>query len=223
MDSPRGRSAAAVTTAAPALGLAANPWQLDPGTAHVGFEVPYWWGLGTVKGRFTRCSGRIDLGAEPAVLLTIEADSVDTGNPRRDRRLRSPEFLSTKEHPRMAFVSDRVETRSETLAVSGMLAARGRGIEIEVEAAVRPVGDDYELAAEVFAMHRGLGMTWNPLGITRPYSKLIVRGVLIPAAARATPRRHELAPTVQDDLAPYRPVRLRRRPRPHLRRRCPSR
>lgn len=223
MDSPRGRSASVVTTAAPASGLGASPWELDPGTARVGFEVPYWWGLGTVKGRFTRCSGRIDLGAEPAVLLTIDADSVDTGNPRRDRRLRSAEFFSTEEHPCMTFVSGRVEARGETLAVCGTLAARGRAIEIEAEAAVRPIGDDYEVAAELFVMHRGLGMTWNPLGITRPYSKLIVRGVLIPAPARTTPRRPELAPTLQDDLAPYRPVRLRRGPRPHLRRRCPSR
>jgi hypothetical protein len=180
-------------------------------------------GLGTVKGRFTRCSGRIDLSAEPAVLLTIEADSVDTGNPRRDRRLRSTEFFSTKEHPRVTFVSDRVEARVETLAVWGTLAARGRGIEIEVEASVRPTGDDYEVAAEVFVMHGGLGMTWNPLGITRPYSKLIVRGALIPAPADTAPRRHELAPTVRDDLASYRPVRLRRGRRAHLRRRCPSR
>jgi hypothetical protein len=172
MDSPRGRSASAVTTAAPASGLAASPWELDPGTARVGFEVPYWWGLGTVKGRFTR---------------------------------------------------DRVEARVETLAVWGTLAARGRGIEIEVEAAVRPIADDYEVAAEVFVMHRGLGMTWNPLGITRPYSKLIVRGALIPAPADTAPRRHELAPTVRDDLASYRPVRLRRGRRAHLRRRCPSR
>jgi polyisoprenoid-binding protein YceI len=109
MDSPSGPSTATVAVGLPASGLAGSPWELDPRTVRVGFEVPYWWGLGTVKGRFTRWWGRIDLGAEPAVLLAIEADSVDTANPRRDRRLRSAQFFSADEHPLVTFVSELVD------------------------------------------------------------------------------------------------------------------
>jgi hypothetical protein len=80
-------------------------------------------------------------------------------------------------------------------------------------------------------MHRGLGITWNPLGITRPYSKLIVRGALIPAPAHTKGLQDALAPSLHDplapsphgELAPCRPIRLRRRPGARMGRRSPSR
>jgi polyisoprenoid-binding protein YceI len=48
----------------------------------------------TVKGHFRRYTGRLDLGARPAIELTIDAASVDTGNARRDRRLHSEDFFA---------------------------------------------------------------------------------------------------------------------------------
>ena len=79
--------------------LARGAWQLDPERSTVAFAVPYWWGLGTVRGRFRQYAGRLELGARPAVDLTIDAASIDTGNARRDRRLRSEEFLAVARDP----------------------------------------------------------------------------------------------------------------------------
>jgi polyisoprenoid-binding protein YceI len=74
--------------------LARGAWELDPARSTVSFAVPYWWGFGTVKGHFRRYTGRLDLGARPAIELTIDAASVDTGNARRDRRLHSEDFFA---------------------------------------------------------------------------------------------------------------------------------
>ena len=51
----------------------AGRWQLDPQRSSVEFRARHFWGLATVKGRFDEYEGRLDLGAEPAIELTIDA------------------------------------------------------------------------------------------------------------------------------------------------------
>ena len=46
-------------------------WRLDPARSSVEFEVPHFYGLVTVKGRFERYEGTLDLRSEPAVELTM--------------------------------------------------------------------------------------------------------------------------------------------------------
>jgi hypothetical protein len=59
--------------------------------------------------------------------------------------------------------------------------ARGSRMEVQIDAMVTAVDSDgeYELTAETFVMHSGLGITWNPAQITRPWSKLTVAGRLV--------------------------------------------
>ncbi len=177
-------------------GLAYSAWLLDPERSRIEFETPFYWGFGTVKGRFSRYLGILDLGRLPAIELTIEAGSLTTGNAHRDRRLRSPDFFDVERHPYVRFVSDLVRLDGDSLAVHGGLSARGREIELELEPTVVRTDAGYELSAVTYAMHRGLGITWNPVGITRPYSKLVVAGELIcepresqGSHKRATPAR----------------------------------
>jgi polyisoprenoid-binding protein YceI len=166
-----------------AAALAHGAWELDPGRAAIGFAVPYWWGFGTVKGRFTQFAGHMDLRRRPAIELTIDAASVDTGNARRDRRLRSDEFFAVRHSPYIRFVSRIVRLDDDRLSVLGDLMARGTQIDVEVDATISAADDAYELDAETFVMHSGLGITWNPAGITRPWSKLAVGGRLVPVPA----------------------------------------
>lgn len=52
-------------------------------------------------------------------------------------------------------------------------------IPVDLDATVRPVGDELELEAETHADHHHLGMTWNRLGMLRTPSKLIVHARLV--------------------------------------------
>jgi polyisoprenoid-binding protein YceI len=160
-------------------GLASGRWLLDPQRSTVEFRVPFYWGLGTVKGRFRRYRGTLDLRANPAIELTLDADSVATGNTRRDRRLRGSDFLAVSDHPHVRFVSEAADLHGDTLSVRGQLAAGAGHVAVELEATLRESQGEYELRAETYVMHRWLGMTWNPMGITRPYSKLLVAGRLV--------------------------------------------
>jgi polyisoprenoid-binding protein YceI len=169
--------------------LARGAWELDPERSTVSFAVPFWWGLGTVKGRFRRYAGRLELGSRPAIELTVDAASVDTGNARRDRHLRSDDFFAVARDPYIRFASRTARLKDDRLCVLGDLMARGSRIEVEIDATVAAVDDGYELEAETFVMHSGLGVTWNPGQISRPWSRLTVAGrlVRVPVSREAPP------------------------------------
>src|SRR4051794_9034330 len=103
-------------------------WRIDPARSSVEFHVKGFWGMATIKGRFSRYHGTLDLAAEPAIELTIEADSLDTANAKRDMHLRSPDFFDAEKHPYLRFVSDSATLDGERLHVRGRLHARGRSI-----------------------------------------------------------------------------------------------
>jgi polyisoprenoid-binding protein YceI len=154
-------------------------WRIDPARSSVEFQVPFLYGLQRVKGRFERYDGTLDLHTEPAIELTIEADSVETGNSQRDKHLRSADFLDVANHPQIWFVSDDTALAGEALQITGRLYAAGKSIALDLEATLRRDGDELEVDATTFADQRDLGMTWSPLGIVRRPSKLIVRGRLV--------------------------------------------
>ena len=158
--------------------LATARWRLDPARSSVEFHVRHFWGLVTVKGRFKLYEGTLDLRSEPAVQLTIEADSLDTGIAKRDEHLRSDDFFDAEHYPQVQFVSDSAVLEGDTLKVRGRLHAAGESIPLELDATVHGVDGDLQIEAVTHATHRELGMTWSPLGMARPISKLIVKGRL---------------------------------------------
>jgi polyisoprenoid-binding protein YceI len=164
---------------ASAADLASGSWRLDPDHSSVQFHVRHFYGLITVKGRFERYQGTLALGSEPAVQLTIDANSLDTNHARRDKHLRSADFFDVEQQPEVRFVSDSAALDGDTLRVHGQLQAAGKQIPLELDASVRPADGELEIEAVTHADHRLLGMMWSPLGILRAPSKLIVRGRLI--------------------------------------------
>jgi polyisoprenoid-binding protein YceI len=156
-----------------------GPWQLDPQRSRVEFRARNFWGLATVKGHFDDYHGRVDLGAEPAIELTVDAASLNTGNAKRDRHLRSADFFDAENHPRVRFVSESAALEGDELRVRGSLFARERSIPLELTARLRRVGEELEIEAATSAPHRDLGMTWNLLGVIPPLSRLSVSGYLV--------------------------------------------
>jgi polyisoprenoid-binding protein YceI len=168
------------TTTGPASELARGTWILDPARSSVEFRTPLLFGvIGTVRGCFTSYRGTLDMEARPGVELTIEAASIDTGNPRRDRHLRSADFFDAEEHPEVRFESESAELEGEALRVRGTLRAAGGSVPLDVTATVRPAGEEFEIEASAVVDQRELGMTYSPLGILRGPARLTVRGHLV--------------------------------------------
>ena len=154
-------------------------WRIDPDRSRVEFHAKAVWGIVTVKGHFSRFQGTLDLSGTPAVELTIEADSLDTRNAKRDKHLRSPDSFDVEQHPYVRFVSESAALEGERLRVRGRLHARGAGMPLDVDATLRRAGDELEVEGVTVADHHQLGMTWNQMGMIRTPSRLIVKGRLV--------------------------------------------
>lgn len=156
----------------------AGLWRLDPARSSVEFRVPHFYGLMTVKGRFATYEGALDLRAEPSAELRIDATSIDTNNARRDKHLRSADFFAVDDHPEVSFVADAATLERGVLRLTGSLRAAGGTLPLELDATLREIEGELEIDATASADPRELGMTWNPLGIMRTPTTMLVRGRL---------------------------------------------
>ncbi len=164
-----------------AADIKATHWRVDPSRSSVEFRVKMLFGMMTAKGRFTRYEGTLDLSDDPAIELAIETESLDTGNKRRDKHLRSPDFFGAEEHPSVRFVSHSATLDGDRLDVRGRLHAAGGSMPLELHAALRRDGDELEFEAAALADQRQLGMTWNFLGTVHSPVRLMVKGRLVRA------------------------------------------
>jgi polyisoprenoid-binding protein YceI len=117
---------------------------LDQAHSFIGFSARHAM-VTKVRGAFQEVQGTGYLDEEDPskshVELTIEAASIDTGNPDRDNHLRSNDFLAMAEHPRITFKSTEVQRVDQShYRVTGDLTIRG---------VTRPVTIDFEFTGQV--------------------------------------------------------------------------
>ncbi|MCS7187455.1 MAG: YceI family protein [Armatimonadota bacterium] len=111
--------------------FAADTYEVDPAHSFVIFRCLNVAQANSVfvYGRFTDIKGRIvadkDL-AKSSVEITINAESLDTGVPERDKHLKSPDFLNTRQFPTITFRSKKVEAAGKNrYRVTGDLTLHG--------------------------------------------------------------------------------------------------
>ena len=118
-------------------GAAVGVWTLDPSTAVLEFQVKHFWGAMNVCGRFGTVTGRVEVATSGSVSGTIEAQSASlgSGNPRRDKHLRSADFFDVAKHPTVVFSVVAVHpVGDDTVRVAGDLTAAGRTQSITFDA-----------------------------------------------------------------------------------------
>ena len=164
-------------------GLADTRWRLDPAGSSAEFRVPNFWGLMSDEGHFEGLDGwlEVDDDRQWRMELTLDAASLDTGNPRRDRHLRSAAFFNVEHHPEVRFRSSSVTDHGGgRLHVEGELEAAGGRARLEVDVTVEHAGDRLDLDAAATVDQRELGMTFSPLRVVRTPTALIVHARLRP-------------------------------------------
>lgn len=113
-------------------------WTIDPAHTTVGFSARHL-GLTTVRGRFTDFSGTIDIDPDDLTRasgsVTVELNSVDTGNEQRDAHLRGSDFFGGEERPTMTFTVTSVRPAGDGYTVAGDLTIKGvtRPVELTLE------------------------------------------------------------------------------------------
>jgi polyisoprenoid-binding protein YceI len=156
-------------------------WTVDPSRTTAEFDVEHLWGLHTVHGHFSRLDGSYVDGPEgPEIELTIDAESVDTGNDTRDDHLRSWDFFDVVPNPQVRFASTDVTGLGHgQVRVSGELEAAGRSVPLEFDASVRMIGGELEIEATTTVDQRRFGMSDGPLGNVRGPATLHVKARLV--------------------------------------------
>jgi polyisoprenoid-binding protein YceI len=120
-------------------------WRVDPAHSSVQFAVKHM-GIATVRGKFTRFEGTLEVGEDLASSKAygkVDVASIDTGEPDRDAHLRSADFFDAEHYPEITFESTRVEPLdSESSAVYGNLTMHGVTKEIRLDVNVEGVDTD---------------------------------------------------------------------------------
>lgn len=120
--------------------LAAGTWTIDTSHSEVSFTIRHL-GLFKVHGSFRDFRGSIVIDDDlPSSSVTVEVamDSVDTGEPDRDKHLRSADFFDVGNHPTMHFRSTGLRLEDGGAVLVGGLTVRG--VTRPLELAVEPAG-----------------------------------------------------------------------------------
>jgi polyisoprenoid-binding protein YceI len=168
------------------LGLPVGVWNSEPAGSRLEFAVKTLWGLATVKGRFERYHGQLEVSPEGAsARLTIEAASFDTGHPKRDTHLRSADFFDVANHPTLSFIATAISPASaDDLTITGELTVAGSTVPLELPVRVtRGEHGRLHLSTSTTVPREQVGMTWNRAGMIRGDFRLSAELVLAPATA----------------------------------------
>ncbi len=168
--------AISVTALAAALslpaGAATSTWQIDPNHSAAQFAVRHL-AISTVRGAFTKVSGTVQFDdkdiSKSSVEVTIDAASVDTRVPDRDKDLRSDHFFEVEKYPTLTFKSTKVEqVEAGKLKVTGDLTIHGvtKQVVLDVEGPTAPVKDPWgnqRAAANATTKinRQDFGVKWN--------------------------------------------------------------
>jgi polyisoprenoid-binding protein YceI len=130
----------------PSLG-ATTTWQIDPRHSDAQFAITHLM-ISTVRGEFHGIKGTVVYDeknvSNSSVDVTIDATTVDTREPDRDKDLRSPKFFDVEKYPAITFKSTRVEDAGGgKLKVTGDLTIRGttKQVVLDVTGPKTPIKD----------------------------------------------------------------------------------
>ncbi|MGM7666929.1 YceI family protein [Microbacterium sp. A93] len=112
-------------------------WNLDATHTDVDFTVRHA-GISKVRGTFNAVEGALVVGEDhnaSSVKVTIDANSIDTGQPDRDGHIKSADFFETEAHPNMIFESTEVRgDAAGEFTLVGQLTIKGVSQPVELKA-----------------------------------------------------------------------------------------
>lgn len=150
-----------------------STWQIDPAHSNIEFAVRHLM-ISTVRGRFGRLNGTVDFDdrhpTRSSVRLSIETDSIDTREERRDAHLRSADFFEVDRFPAITFVSTGLTgVVTGNFTVTGELTIRDitRPVTLEVSSegqGADPWGNQRAgYSAKARLRRSEFGLSWNQL------------------------------------------------------------
>jgi polyisoprenoid-binding protein YceI len=148
----------------------AGSYALDPSHSYVSFSTRHLM-VTKVRGRFPVTEGKLEISEDPAkssVEATIDVSAVDSGDPKRDEHLRSPDFFHAEQHPHVTFRSTKVDDHGDgEFTLEGDLTVKDvtRPVTLKGEylgSQASPWGDTrIGFTAETEVSRKDWGLEWN--------------------------------------------------------------
>ena len=146
-------------------------WEIDPIHSSIGFAAKHLM-VSTVRGRFGGVRGEIELDpAEPekaTAEVVIDAASVETGMPMRDKHLRSADFFEAEKYPHLTYrVSGVHRLGPDRFRVDGDLTIRDVTKPVSLEAEISDLMVDSKRGTRLGISATGsidrtaFGLRWN--------------------------------------------------------------
>jgi polyisoprenoid-binding protein YceI len=162
--------AASFLSSAPAGGQTSN-WNIDPAHSAAQFTVRHL-GISNVNGAFTKVTGTVVLNekdiTQSQVNAVIDAASVDTRVPDRDKDLRSANFLDVEKYPTLEFKSKRIVNNGGKLQLIGDLTLHGttKEVTLDVDGPTPELSDPWGNVRRGFSAtttinRKDFGVVWN--------------------------------------------------------------
>jgi polyisoprenoid-binding protein YceI len=150
----------------------ATTWEIDPVHTSVQFSVRHMT-ITNVRGEFTKVSGKIlSEGKDPGrirIEAMIDASSIDTRAPKRDKHLKSADFFDVEHYPTIVFKSKKAEPAAPgKWKLIGDLTIRGvtKEVILDVEGPSEEVKDpkgNIRIGAHATTTinRKDFGLKWN--------------------------------------------------------------
>jgi len=147
-------------------------YQIDPRHSSAGFGVTHLM-ISTVRGEFHGVTGTVVVDdsdvSKSTVNVTIDATTVDTREPDRDKHLKSEAFFDIAKYPTITFQSTKVERNNDgNLKITGDLTIRGVTKSVVLTASLPkiPIKDPWGLqrtavSASTKINRQEFGVAWN--------------------------------------------------------------
>jgi polyisoprenoid-binding protein YceI len=151
---------------------ATTTYQIDPRHSSAGFGVTHLM-ISTVRGEFHAVNGTVVWDdsdpSKSSVNVTIDATTVDTQEPGRDKDLKSPNFFDVEKFPTITFKSTKVEAAGPgKLKVTGDLTIHGvtKQVVLEANAPKAPIRDPWGMTRTATSgttkvNRKDFGLVWN--------------------------------------------------------------
>lgn len=116
--------------------FAAN-YEIDSAHTYPNFTISHL-GFSTTHGRFDKTTGSLMMdqkAGKGSVNVVIDASSINTGFLKRDKHLKSPDFLNVAEFPKITFKSTSVKFKGNGATVKGNLTIMGKSKPVTLDVA----------------------------------------------------------------------------------------
>ena len=120
-------TAALIVLPLTAFSTFAASYTIDPAHTFPRFKINHL-GFSTMMGQFNSTKGSLtydEAKGTGSVDITIDANSIYTAHEKRDKHLRSPDFLNTAEFPEVTYKSTKANVKNGKGTIEGNLTMKG--------------------------------------------------------------------------------------------------